>query len=440
MARNFNSKNTTQPTRTRAFYRALYKSEAYPENGGLGEPMIKDFNFIERLHYGLIDHKNNSVIPNSSFMSYVSNTDGSTAQVFDFVADAVSNTRLNLLAAVDKGLITTEASAIANLQLNKSYVNPQIDYEKYLRQIFNIYNLNYIPNVLRISSITSYENYVNNFFKFVLQNFVNTPITMTRYNTSVESSILNSGLAFSYADIPYDDDQRKIDEIIDHPSFPYVKNLCLNMGFSIAHNNPNILVFDISSPATEAYRSRLGLFNLDILFEQRFIKTYTLDLSLLYNNINIYYNEFVLRNPMTKVVSVNERCGKTVSEFIQLEPVSLITRPHSDIRELDMYIKVRNLEENRPFSDQKLKTILHKAKFFLKKLDKMAATEYINNMFRDQVWNKNGGYDDLLKNLRGSTSKSVRGSTRGESPTAPSTPSGGSYGGGSSGGGSSSGY
>ena len=42
-----------------------------------------------------------------------------------------------------------------------------------------------------------------------------------------------------------------------------------------------------------------------------------------------------------------------------------------------------------------------KSKYFLKKLDKESAMSYINNMFRDQVWNKNNGFHDALAKLRG---------------------------------------
>ena len=88
-----------------------------------------------------------------------------------------------------------------------------------------------------------------------------------------------------------------------------------------------------------------------------------------------------------------------------------------------------------PYSPQKLKVINKKAKYFLKKLDKSAATDYINREFRDQVWNKSGGYDDLLKKLSGVTTSTSGRALRGESISSPS--SGGGY---SGGGGSSSGY
>jgi len=85
MSRDFNSTNSTTPNLSRLFYRGKWETEAYPENNGLGPNMVKNTNFLERVHYGLIDHQNNSIIPNENFI--VSNANG---RVFDFVADAYS--------------------------------------------------------------------------------------------------------------------------------------------------------------------------------------------------------------------------------------------------------------------------------------------------------------------------------------------------------------
>ena len=63
MSRDFDSKNLYDFLYNRIYYRAKWGTEAYPENGGLGPNMIKDTNFLERVHYGVIDDQNNSVIP-----------------------------------------------------------------------------------------------------------------------------------------------------------------------------------------------------------------------------------------------------------------------------------------------------------------------------------------------------------------------------------------
>ena len=396
MSRDFNSTNKTKPYIRRLFYRGKWETKAYKENRGIGPDMIKDTNFVERIHYGLIDHENNSVIPNENFI--VNTTSG---RVFDFVADSYSLMRLNWTTALQKGLISLEGSAFSNLTMVNSYKSPRVSYGEYLGSILEFYNNTYISQNIGITNITSYEIYVKNFFDFIFKETSDMAITMTRWNTSNNSSILNTGLAFSYSDIPMDADQQKIDQIIDHPSFDYFKNLSLNMGFSIIHNNPNILLYDIASPAGASMRQSYGIYTLPYIFSTRYIRTYTIDNNMLYNNINIYYNKYVNKNPQTKVVKVV--CGQTVSEYIRLSNVSFSKKPYTDLEELNLYCKIRNLEEGSPFSEQKVVDIFKKAKYFLKKVDKNEAMSYINREYRDQVWNKDYGYSDLKKKFQGKT-------------------------------------
>ena len=396
MTRNFNSNNKTKPIINRMVDRAKWEFEAYPENNGIGPKVLKNTNFLERVHYGHIDDRNNSVIPDESYM--VSTESG---RVFDFVADSYSLLQLNFRTALERGITSNDGSSFGNLRMLSSYTNPKLKYGRHLSSVFQFYNETHIPNVLGITSTASYEGYVKNFFNFFFQEGKNAPLTMTKWNTSTRSSVLDSGLAFSYADIPYDADQQKIDLIIDHPCFEYVKNLSLNMGFSIIHNNPNILLYDLNSPAGASIRHSYGLFGLTSIFDNRYIKTYTLDNNLLYNNININYNKYVLKNPLVKVVSV--KCGKTVSEYIRLQTIPLNHRPYDDLNELWYYIMIRNTEENNVYRSQTLENIYKKAKYFYKKLDKPSAFGYINNMFRDQVWNHYNGFHDLKAKLEGKT-------------------------------------
>jgi hypothetical protein len=392
MSRFFSTTNSST-TKTRAIGRQAWNALAYDDKSD--QHMIKNFHFAERLHYGLIDNQNNSIIPNESFLTQVGN-----GRLFDFVANSFSLARLNCLAAIEKGDINTE-TFIGKFDIVKAYSNPRLKYGRYLDGIFQYYNETHIPTVLGTTIITSYEAYVNNFFKFFLESSVDFPITMTGWNLSTRSSILDTGLAFSIYDIPFDDDRRKFDEIVSTPTFEYFKSLCLNMGFSISDNNPNILVYDLTSPAGSSIRNSLSLFNLGTIFNERYIKTYTIDNDILYNKINIYYNKYVEKNSQTRK-PVIQKC-KTTSEYIRLEQTLLSRKPFSEQNELTMYIRIRNKEEGMPYGSQKIKAIDKKAKYLQKKLDKDAGMSYINNMFRDQLWNKNNGFHDIKAKLRGKT-------------------------------------
>ena len=109
MAREFKFKNTIASTFTKIYERAKWQAQAYSENGGLGPIMVNNYNFVEMLNYGLIDHRNYSVIPVEKHLVFL-NTDDPTnsPRVFDFVADSFALMRLNFLAAAqDKDMMHT---------------------------------------------------------------------------------------------------------------------------------------------------------------------------------------------------------------------------------------------------------------------------------------------------------------------------------------------
>ena len=431
MSRDFDSNNSTKSSE-RFLKRKKYRLFAYEENNGRGDKCIKDFNFVERMRYGHIDQYNNSIIPNPDFITNVG--DG---RVFDFVADSYSLAKLNLQAAINSGAVASN-NFINNLTLITSYSDPRKRHGEYLDNILQVYNKSHIPNVVGTNNITSIEGYVKNFFKFYLNEAAGLPITLTGWNLSYNSNILQTGLAFSYSSIKMDEDQRKIDEIIDDPSFPYFKNLCTNMGFSIMHNNPNILVFDINSPANIPVLRYRQIYSLDNLFNSRFIKTCLLDMDILLNKINIYYNKYVESFSPIKIKSV-VNC-KTVIEYKSLDSSPITKRTLSDEEEIWTYIRIRNKEEGLPFSENKLRSIYKKAKYFLKKVDKAEAMSYTNSRFKDQVWNKYRGFHDMKARLSNKSKTEAqrkqtgRTSYSSQSGVSPSRGSSGRSSGGSSGG------
>ena len=290
----------------------------------------------------MIDNKNNSIIPNPDFLVSVDDN-----LILDFVADSLSLMKLNYQTALSRNFIQREGAAFSELKVQSAYQNPLKRYGEYMKSILQFYNKTHIPNVVGKYSIASYEDYVNNFFKFFFNEMKGYAITLTRFNTSNNSSILDSGLAFAYSSLDFNNDQQKINTIIDHPSFGYFKNICLNMGFKIDRDSPNILVYDINSPANDAVKISRGLYSLDYLFSSRFTNTYLIDNLYLYNNINTYYNKYAIRNSLFTIPRTV--CQRTVPEVVRLETVALTKRLYSDKQEILNYIQIRNHEEKRTF-------------------------------------------------------------------------------------------
>ena len=405
------------------YYRAKWQTKAYRENNGAGPLAAKNLGFVERINYGFIDKNNYSVQPLEKHLVHLNSSDPlASPMVFDFVADAFSVMKLNYLVACKKNFIA-KTGVFSDLTALQAYENPVLKYNEYLKGLLESFSLEYLPNKIGINNITSYETYVKAFFVFAKEKWQDVPLTFSRYQKSYLSSVLDTGLAIKIFNIGYDKDQEKINKIIDSPSFGYFKNICLNTGFSFLHNRPNIILFDMASPAARPFLLRKNLQNVDGIFRKRFRRTHMHDMKLLFNSINISYNNFVLLYPQTKIIKVT--CQKLSSDYIYRDPIEINYIPN-DISLIEYCILVRNIEESFPFSEQKTKNIFKKAKYLQKKFDTDRAMGYISNMFKDQVWNKDGGFDDLMKSMKGQTTGTSGNTIKGEQP---SKPSGGGMGG-----------
>ena len=102
-------------------------------------------------------------------------------------------------------------------------------------------------------NITSFDDYVKELMVFFKNNFQNKALTMSGFLQSNKNSIFTSGLAFSIADIDFDDDNKKYTQFMSTPSFEFYKKVLLNKGFKIWKHCPYVIVADIGSPAITRY-------------------------------------------------------------------------------------------------------------------------------------------------------------------------------------------
>jgi len=383
-------KNKGPGSKSRFNNRLSWKLRVYKENGGLGGPQIKDLNKLEFMYYGFIDNQNYSVVPIDGMLADVTGE-----KLYDDqktlipVAAAWRDLKINY----DKACLTNKIKkhgAFGDLKVVQSYSPPRFEYNNHLSSILRKFNQIRPPDKY---NITSYRDYVNAFLDLVYNEGNYNAVTLSGFNKSYRSSILNTGLAIKYLDIPYDEDQVKIKQILNHESFPFFKRLCLNYGFSILHDNPNIIVFDINSPAALKYHNS----NTDSFFNSYFNRTHIHDIKYINNNLILYYNKYVDLYPET--VSTYVHCGKTYQNKITRKKINPMI-DHNVYDEIAAYTMIRNAEEGRPFSEGKIKNIIKKANYLQKKFDKLKATGYISKEFKNQVWTRPYGYDDFLESFK----------------------------------------
>ena len=187
--------------------------------------------------------------------------------------------------------------------------------------------------------------------------------------------------------------------------FDYYMNIAKNRGFNVCEDFPNVLIFDINSPSAKPYLLKRGILDDTMLFKQRHILSSNIDINIIYNTFIKYYNKLVMLYPHTKIIQSHSSARscvskKTTSHYVKRFPVSIDNEQISESLKMKTYVRFLNIENGRPFNEPKVKEIQKYSTNLLKKLDKQSAISYINNIFKDEMWNKDYGYDDWRKGLK----------------------------------------
>tara|TARA_R110000824_G_scaffold62563_5_gene165569 strand:+ start:4506 stop:5810 length:1305 start_codon:yes stop_codon:yes gene_type:complete len=399
MARNFDGKNSMKSSKDLWISRADYRTNAYPENVGLGGVMVKDLLFVERAYYGLIDTKDNSITAKQDFLKPLGSSrfPGGTPVAMDFVTDAFLDVKRAVEYACQAKLLSKQNQYISLMKPVKAYTPPQSDYETYLKKLFTRLNTEIVAKKYNTDRITNFDEYV----KVILNYFDNSSqyyaLTLTKWCRSQLSSVFNSGLAISIAELAIDKDEDKVKMFIDDPYYEYYTNLIASRGFSIMHNAPWILIADLLSPGMTPYLNKYKFRNLEDMFTKRYNNTIYYERDILRNIFYRYYRFFVIQNPRIKNIRI---CGgKTVQSYVEREKLTLtqFAAKYDDDFWLDTQILIKNIEDKVGFSPRKIFNMQERAKNLTKSFDIDAATSYINKEYGNLTWNKPYGYDDLLK-------------------------------------------
>jgi hypothetical protein len=156
--------------------------------------------------------------------------------------------------------------------------------------------------------------------------------------------------------------------------------------------------------------------------------TQSSDIDLLKNNIFRFYNDFVSDNEFSRTTSVT--CNnKTRIKFYQRNSINLINNKYRESNAwFKMYAELRNIENNFLISR---KNLIQEIKNANKFLDNQSKTEYINSIFRADLFNKPWGYNYVVDRINNAGEERKRKELKGQD--APLTSQGG--GGGGTGGG-----
>lgn len=385
----FKANNKKTPIHDQVVNKSRFTTRAYQEEG----PEIFEFNFIEYSMYGAIDLEGSSIYPNNQFIKNFKGTPGepSTFQGFDFVTKMHIDARRNIQLAISMGELVNDNPLISNMEIVRAYEPPLVAYKSYLSLILIEFNEKIKANKTLLDNITSFDHYVKELLVHFSDNYQNKPLTLSGWLQSTENSLFSTGLAFSIADIPFDDDNQKYDEFMSSSLFPFYKRVMLNKGFKIWKHCPYVLVADIGSPAIVNYLNT----NIEDTINTYYNKSYNIDYVYLYNNIIEFYNNLLIEIPY----KIKLEMGCVTSKNIIFRE----TKDPSDIDHffwMNYYLDVRNIELGNLKGKSEIKKIKKYLKNLRNSLDNSSMISYIDSNFRQETFRKSYGLSDSIRRLR----------------------------------------
>ena len=312
----------------------------------------------------------------------------------NFVIDQFQDFMRTYERALNSGKIKQNDPFLSKIQVVNSYKNPKNLYEKYLQNIFN----NFQNNFLDKKKVLSHDQYFKEFLSYVEKITPKFPITFTAWQRSKYSSILTTGLALDIAGLDIGDDELK-ETFIESENFPFFLNMCNNFGFSITKNSPWIIVADLSSPASTVYHKKNQLSSERQIFSQQFLKTAMMDFEYIKQNLFVFYNNLLLQSSYIKEFDICN--NKTIKNNLYRDNINInkFNNIYNNNYFIEYYNNIRYLEENKPYSESDKNKFTKNAKNLQKTFDISRAIGYINEQYRSVYRTKPGGLNHVLRKI-----------------------------------------
>lgn len=336
--------------------------------------------------YGRIDPDGVVIYPKESFLKEVSTPNLSTTtqqeSVFalNFVVRAFESFREEFIKKHEneQQFLNHKYFSPERMKARKGWLSVNTFYHNQVMDLYENFVTIYLSkNPERSRNAVNYDKFVKYFLEFLERVGSKSPFTRSNLVKSLYCPPNVSGLCVEFASEDYSDDLKKHEGIYESKYFNSFRRTALRHGFLIDKNAPWRLVADIKSRPMQNYMYYYGI-TIDNIYERVYNKAYVFDLPSCRIYLKQFYDSYLAAQP-------------TVRDF----EGQVMTRRPLGQREFEIkyntkywigvYIGIRNLELQDPFSKKELSRIINKALKIHEHLNLRKAVDYINTTFMGNI-------------------------------------------------------
>mgnify|MGYP003149999379 FL=1 len=163
--------------------RQFYRNDIYPRPNQAPTPFDLWYN---RPFFGKMDTDGDPIVATKDYMVQLSNN----VWAFDFVVDAFNDFKNEFLFLNKKAV---EGTPFAALNPERGWTSPMVQYDQYMDFVYDKFVV-YVDQYKKDSEMTTFDNFMNLFYRFVEINSPNLPITLSQFVVSPYCSPISSGL------------------------------------------------------------------------------------------------------------------------------------------------------------------------------------------------------------------------------------------------------
>ena len=317
-----------------------------------------DFNFGEKRLYGRVDKYFQPVIPNENYFKLVELKAGTpeAVKVFDFVADAFADLQNKFKIKVVRSEISADEKFLTDIIPVAAYEDPKQIFQKYTDSFIMAVENIIIDNNLRFMNFDQFINvlmpYIENFLK-------DNTLPFPAYVKSKSCPMNVSGLVIEIADIEPNDDAEKYKSFYKSKNWEFFLNACNTYGFMVDCNMPNKIIADINSaPMMQKMAAYAPEINSGSKFMANCYNHAAFDYYLTFKGF--LYTLYSSNRPRTIVTTVNNSYDGTRSIITKAKSYTYSTFVDEigEQKLLNLYMKIRFIEEESQFSEYEKKVIM----------------------------------------------------------------------------------
>jgi len=217
--------------------RQFYRNDIYPRSNQAPTPFDLWYN---RPFFGKMDTDGDPIVATKDHMVQLSNN----VWAFDFVVDAFNDFKNEFLFLNKKAV---EGTPFGVLTPERGWTSPMVQYDQYMDFVYDKFVV-YVDQYKKDTEMTTFDNFMNLFYRFVEINSPNLPITLSQFVVSPYCSPISSGLMIEISVDSHGNDTEKFNNFINDRNFICYAESAERFGFKIDKNYPGRLIADINSP------------------------------------------------------------------------------------------------------------------------------------------------------------------------------------------------